>query len=232
MIGYARKALCVLAVLVAGSATIARADILVPDGLNPGDEYQFIFVTSETFHPASSTDINYYNDIVTAAAAGADALTKDWGLTWTVVGSTETKDAYVNAPVLAPVYRLDGLKVAADSNQFYGNVATGLSGTLTVTEKGTVTGGSALTGSDKFGVAKQNDLQLGPGTTEVGNVTNLTTFLDSGVSDKDGFYHYYALSNVIIVPVPEPSTITLWLCVAGLGLFVGVRRRKGGGQAS
>ena len=55
------------------SITSAKATIVtLPTGLNPGDQYRLVFLTS-TERNATSSDIAVYNAFVTAAAAGITA---------------------------------------------------------------------------------------------------------------------------------------------------------------
>ena len=63
----------------------AKADIYyIPPALSPGETYQLVFVTADSF-PATSTNIADYNNFVSAEAAAAptlavfDAL---YGVTW------------------------------------------------------------------------------------------------------------------------------------------------------
>ena len=63
-----------LAVAVAGIASRSDAAIItVPPGLNPGDTYRLVFVTSLT-RDAVSSDIGVYNDFVSTAAASSPDL--------------------------------------------------------------------------------------------------------------------------------------------------------------
>ena len=57
-----------MALAIAGIASRLYADpIIVPPGLNPGDKYRLVFVTSTTTD-ATSPDISYYNSFVTNVA--------------------------------------------------------------------------------------------------------------------------------------------------------------------
>jgi len=50
-----------------GTVDFSNADIPIPTGLVPGDQFQLVFVTSNTT-TAVSTDINYYNAFVNSDA--------------------------------------------------------------------------------------------------------------------------------------------------------------------
>src|ERR1035437_10826646 len=60
------KTLVVMAVAVAGIASRSDAGP-IPAGLNPGDKYRLVFVTSTTTD-ATSPDISYYKSFVTNMA--------------------------------------------------------------------------------------------------------------------------------------------------------------------
>ena len=108
---------------------------LIPDGLNPGEQFRLIFVSS-TRRDATSDDIGDYNAFVqAAAAAGHDDIT-DYSTTFTAVGSTAAVDARQNTSTRyggdttsntgddapgrgVPIYWLDGTQVADDYRDFY-----------------------------------------------------------------------------------------------------------------
>jgi hypothetical protein len=96
------------------AGTIAQAlPIFTPSGLNPGDTYQLVFVTS-TSTTALSTDIADYNAFVQAAAdavwlGGGTILD---GVQWSAIGSTDSVNTRDNAVVSGPVYNLGDELVA------------------------------------------------------------------------------------------------------------------------
>src|SRR5262249_2877133 len=108
--------LAVLTVVVgpwrAGSA---RADfMLVPAGLNPGDQFRAVFVSSAV-RDAHSSNIADYDQFITnlAVAAGIDTYFGS-PVTWQAIGSTATVDAIDRLPSTfgsPPIYRLDGALV-------------------------------------------------------------------------------------------------------------------------
>ncbi len=96
-----------------------QASIYVPPGLSPGDTYHLVFVT-EGYTNATSSDIDYYNAFVQSEAARNPSLTgTEMGVTWRVIASTSAIDARDNAHVEAPVYLLNGTKVADDHADFW-----------------------------------------------------------------------------------------------------------------
>ena len=78
-------------------STSANASLVVPAGLNPGDAYHVIFVSS-TGSVATSSDISSYDAFVQNVANNAGIGT-GIGVDWSVVGSTPTVDA-VESPLI------------------------------------------------------------------------------------------------------------------------------------
>ena len=95
--------------------------ITVPTGLNPGDQYRLVFVTSQITN-AESTDINYYNNFVTADANSVPTLAA-LNTTWTAIASTPTVDARDNtltnsnvaSDTSVPIYNLENNLVATSN---------------------------------------------------------------------------------------------------------------------
>ena len=85
-------------VLVAATGSLA-SPITVPTGLNPGDAYRLVFVTSTTLD-ATSSDIADYNAFVSGVANTVPELVA-LGTTWTAIG---------------PSAGLDGNKAPSSSN--------------------------------------------------------------------------------------------------------------------
>jgi hypothetical protein len=93
-------------------ASLAFAGPIVPAGLSPGDKYHLVFITRGV-HDGASSDISAYNSFVQTEAAANPALTgTDVGITWSAIASTRTVNARDNALVSAPIYLLNGTKVA------------------------------------------------------------------------------------------------------------------------
>ena len=70
----------------------ALADVILPTGLNPGDQYEIAFVTADTM-TATSGDIDDYNTFV-STEANQDATLGSLGATWHAIAG----NPYVNAP--------------------------------------------------------------------------------------------------------------------------------------
>jgi hypothetical protein len=113
----------IFALLVLVSGPVAFADIVIQAaGLNIGDQYRLVFVTSGSRN-AQSSNIADYNSFVTAQAAMSVDLVSI-NISWNAIGSTSTTDArdYTGTNPLAlgvPIYRLDGTLVAANNASFW-----------------------------------------------------------------------------------------------------------------
>ena len=126
-----------LALATLGTAGAAQAALMVvPTGLNPGDQYRLVFVTSGTiggwYSPIyGSANINDYNNFVTNDATGGtagidtalDVALNSAGfnpntITWKAIGSTQSVAARDNTDTNptefagVPIYLIDGKKIA------------------------------------------------------------------------------------------------------------------------
>lgn len=98
---------------------------LMPTGLDLGDCFRVLFVTSGT-RDATSGNINDYNNFVQLAALAGHSAIRDYGLQFRAVASTLAVDAIDNTETThtntdrgAPIYWLGGNKVADDYHDFY-----------------------------------------------------------------------------------------------------------------
>lgn len=217
------------------AVSTSHAGPVVPEGLQPGDSYQLVFVTAGT-HQATSTDVETYNDFVNQQAALAAALTgTDVGVEWFAVASTGTVDARDNAVVGAdvPVYLLNGTtKVADGYNDFWDG---SLDAAINLTQNLTTTGvfSRVWSGTNADGTASLHPL---------GNVPKADTGLSSVSYSSwihDGFWYttseskaFYALSETLTVPdpdesVPEPGSAAMLLIGCGCLAYARRRRRRG-----
>ncbi len=96
-------------------STPVWAAVVAPAGLNPGDTFRLVFVTS-TFTSATATEIAYYDDFVTASATAAGLDTYNGAVvSWQAIGSFSDTPAVLRVPATSnssPIYRLDGAIVA------------------------------------------------------------------------------------------------------------------------
>lgn len=153
-----RSRLFGFAALVVGSGMVsvhtpsATAQVYVPPGLNPGDTYHLAFVSSTT-RDAYSSDITDYDAHVQAAADAAGIGVTE-GVSWYAIGSTSSVDARDHAVVSAPVYRLDGVRIAAGYDDLWDGT---IDASLSITESGDLKESTVWTGTVSLGIA-QNPL--------------------------------------------------------------------------
>jgi len=228
-----------LAVVVAATflmfASAAQA-VIVPVGLNPGDTYHLVFVTSGG-RDATSSDIDDYNDFVQAQAALSPAITgTDLGVQYFAIASTETVDAIDNAPISGPVYLTDGTTlVATGSADMWDGF---LLSTLNKTQYGGIhtenhvwTG--TLSNGLKGGAGNPGIFYLGstsPPVVGAGINTHTTSLWTAGTFfSPDNILPFYAISEPLSVPVsavPEPTTLSLGIFAAGGLIGILWRRRR------
>ena len=112
---------------VAGPAvTAVPADwSLIPDGLDAGDRFRLLFLSSTTRN-AEPTDIADYNTWIRDRAANSHSDIQSYSSTFRVVGSTEAVDArdntgttYTSDDKGVSIYWLGGNQVADDYSDFY-----------------------------------------------------------------------------------------------------------------
>lgn len=204
---------------------VAKAAIITPASLEPGDVFRLVFVTSAT-RDATSNDILTYDAFVYFSALGA-GITTYYGqnVNWYALASTPTVDADDRlSGSTIPIYELDGTLVASGNRLWSGEF---LFSEINTNEFGNKSTTAVWTGTDRFGDAVPN-LQLGSGTgssafgltTENLQFPGLWTYTGfSGSSDQRSLY---AFSSLLVVPqstlppepelptpVPEPATLVL-----------------------
>ena len=231
----------VVVLMVLASSSIASAGLIVPPGIQPGQQYRLAFVTSGTT-TATSSDIATYNNFVTTQAGLVPGLN---ATTWTAIGSTLTVNARDNTGTnpsnpnhtSVPIFLLNGTRIANNNNDLWdGEVIT----PLQFTQYGAMLPGItfAHTGTIADGTGADNVFDL-PG--RLGNIIPLSptdsrswvmqgspwvsngNWIEAGHGFTTQSRHMYALSGVITA-VPEPSSLLL----VGLGTcgWSLVRRRR------
>ncbi len=209
---------------------------MAPTGANPatgeewkiGDTYHLLFITSGATQ-ATSSDIATYNTFVNDQAA-LSSLPGVSGLEWFAIATTSTSiHPRDNAPVSAPIYRLDDVLLATGFDQFYGDPPltgdnfTGLPATPTIDQHGNSRGGNVWTGSNRQGLAAASNRVLGQLDPRFGSSSNTRNYLDAfNMTSRNTAYPMYALSGPLTV-VPEPSSLAL---LGFGGLLLLLRRRK------
>lgn len=198
-----------------GSAT-AGFDLATPVGLSPGQTFRFVFATA-AFTDATNTDIAYYNAFVNTDANGATY--NGSVVAWKAIASTQTQNAFTNVGAAsAPVYLTSGARVANDTT------LTGLwSGSLLHAINWTISGPYTYVGLVWTGTASNGDTAAGLGTATptVGSVFQSNSgWIDGfeGPPASSRLGGLFGISEILTVPVPEPSS----LVTAGIGVVLGL----------
>jgi hypothetical protein len=91
-----RRSLIAIPFLTCSAAfyPLQGAILTVPPGMNPGETYRLVFVTS-TVRDATFTNVEDYNDFVTDTASSVPALAS-LGATWRAIASTASASAVAN----------------------------------------------------------------------------------------------------------------------------------------
>lgn len=197
---------------------------VLPPGLNPGDQYRLIFITSAGITAKSDNIADY--DAFVSEVANASPL-GSLGATWQAIVSTPTVSAADHlgaSPV--PIYRLDGQEVAAGTTGPQGLWSDGLNNpnphrsSVLFDEKGdnaqlvsNIPGSNiqniqlAWTGTAEDGSAENplgGALNFGVGCTIVADIRWID-YQDFG--DSSTLLPVYGISSVLTVPLPEPGPL-------------------------
>ena len=236
-------AVAVITVLAA-APSVAISAAYVPPGLNPGDQYQLVFVTQGTIDGVSAL-FSDYNAFAQSEAALNPSLTgTDQGVTWNAIISADTEEgssivagnlaglsaapplvhARDNAPVVAPVFRLDGTKVVDDfADMWDGDIDA----PINIDQFGSLLNTDVWSGTDPDGfstTATNGRLGLSVPVSGLSEETIFGEWINSNQSSNSNTYSVYALSGVLTVSgsaVPEPSSGLLMF----LGTFWLLKRR-------
>ena len=203
-------------------APAGAAPIVVPTGLNPGDPYRLVFVTS-TGRSAFSSDIADYNAFVTAAANAVPELLA-LGTTWTAIASTPSVDARDNTGTNPgggsgdPIYNTNDQLVATGNPDLWdGAIAV----PILYDENGNVRSSNvwACTLTDGTGA---------PGLGSCGGVgrsfESNARWINFGSQSASTQNPLYGISGTLIA-TPEPGTALL-LGAGLLGIAAGGRRNS------
>ena len=207
---------------------VAAKTIIPPPDLSPGDQYRLLFMTSGT-RDATSTEIEDYNAFVQQYADASPELAA-LEVNWQAVVSTPTVAARDNTgtnPEIFgegyPIYRVDGELVDQSYAALWNNEMTGL---LNITEFGEPfpfdprsNGVETWSGSHWDGRISPDALGTanpGTGTATIGGFLAWS----NSVASADAAYHIIGMSDLLAVPVPEPTFHISWL------LLLTIRRRR------
>ena len=212
---------------------------LIPSGLYEGDSFRLLFLSS-TKRDATATDIADYNTFIQTRAAAGHTAIQAYAGEFLVVGSTGDTDARDNTGTTytavdkgAPIYWLNGTKVADNyedfydgswSNESFNRNESGANGPST-----SVSGNYPFTGSDHDGTeafsvdnssrALGNDgvVRVGrPGGSHASNGPLGSTNTTDHGDDRP----FYGLSPVFTVLDPPPAPTSATVDPSGFVIYI------------
>jgi len=215
------------ALILAGTAVTGSADYiisrdspLIPAGLRPGDSFHLVFVTGNAYNrlsePTTHPDnINYFNALVNTVA-DSSSIPGLGAPNWFAIVSTRSADAVPvvvnavdNAVVSAPVYRVDGVRVASGFADMWDGA---IEAPINVNQNGATTNSGIWSGCAAYagnGLADATYALGGglEGMTGSSAETGGTWLANGGHTRRspDAALGYYALSEKITVEIP-PDT--------------------------
>ena len=225
---------------VAGPAvTAVPADwSLIPDGLDAGDRFRLLFLSSDT-RTAEPTDIGDYNTWIQDRVDAGHADIQDHTETFRAVGCTAAVDArddtgttYTSDDKGVPIYWLNGDKAADEYEDFYDETwdeEASMRDELgsTVSAPASVWTGCGHDGTERFGAGRS--LALGGFSVIYGvpnsDATNAGPLSSSNSTGRTGQRPFYGLSGVFSVSPPGEvlysATLTVGETTFGLDTYLG-----------
>ena len=213
-----------------GVSLVSGQVIRVPGGLERGDQYRLLFLSSAKT-TAESSDVSDYDEFV-QSLADASPEVGSWGYQWQAVVSSSDTDARdrinVNheVEVGVPIYRIDGLMIAEDYSKFWPDTDGDINfipplnvselGDMLVTTNPRDDSVEVFTATRASGIRDVKGMlggsPVGYGTPETGSREAIWR----GQWPAVELNHIYAISEVLTVPEPSQSTfavvITLLFC--------------------
>ena len=179
---------------------------LIPSGLGVGDDFRLLFVTS-TRRTAEDTGIGAYNAAVRGdVSSHGHTGVQGYSAGFNVLGCTQSISAIANTKTAstdpaAPIYWLDGAKVADDYADLYdgswdSNVPKYSDGTNAPTGSGPST--PTFVGCESTGES-DSSFYLGASSVGLGHPWAAGSELGSGTRPRTNSLRYYGLSGVFRV---------------------------------
>ncbi len=221
------------------------SNYVVPPGVNYGEQYRLIFVTSVT-NGANSMDIGYYDSFVTQLANAPGSMVQSLNLQWKVVGTTAdywtvTTNAidHIATTPDVPIYGLDGIQIATGvgtggQGLFSGSLMSGIH----ITEQASDAAGARVyTGI----CSASTGLACTDGWYALGFFQDYTMYGYAGHTDgtwatataiwrNSTSYSLYAISPALTNDAPEPAA--LGFIGGGMAVLCLVKRLRRPGSYS
>ena len=197
---------------------------LVPSGLQEGDQFRLLFLSS-TSRNAAPTSIATYNTWIQNRVAAGHTDIQGYSSTFNVVGSTAAVDARDNTGTTytsglsykgVPIYWLNGNKVVDDYEDFYDGGWDEEASMRTEAGTSIEAPNYVWTGSDDDGTEEffaGSSLALGKGSVRLGAPNNNTNIDEGPLSGTQNFhnsssYKLYGLSGVfrVVAGFNTPAT--------------------------
>ena len=228
----------IVVTLIVGMANIVQASFVppTPEGLNPGDQYRWVFVTSGAIDGQSS-DIDYYNNVVDDL--GDTVVNSDWKAIVSIgtqgnVANVHAKDNTGTnlSDSNIPIFNFAGKLVSAtDSVNMWQD---GVSNAITIDESGASYDGLVWTGTNKWGSGSAFKLGRPPfyKSTTSDTAADLATYWTAGtaVNNKTNLLPLYGISSVQtmspVAPIPEPASVITWTLLGVVGCIATWWRRR------
>ena len=222
-----------LSALLLLGVTGARADILPPFGLNPGDQFRLVFVSSQT-RIANQGDDQFLTGLADAAGLG---VYNGNPVGWHLLGSQSLPgpgaiDRLPNSS--DPIYNINGDLVANATHDIWSGT---LLHAIAYTETAAMVDTLVWTATLPNGHVPPTNQGLGDfGSVVVGRSSASDGgWVDFDLAFSNGTPHsFYGFSDVITVaaPVPEPNTVTLFVTAAPLLGLLALRWHRRRGRAT
>ena len=203
--------LSVFALAAIAAGTASAGSIATPTGLNPGDQFRIVFLSTTTT-TATNSNLSTYDSIVSSDATGYTYGGNS--PIWKAIVSSATIDAKdhigLQSTSVVRLYTVNGTKVSG------GNLWSGaLLNPINVTIGGTLYNTNVWTGTNSSDGNGATGGTMGSDWVATGDTKDTTWWANYGLFESTDMNSVYGISEVLTVPsaVPEPSTAML----AGLG---------------
>ncbi|MCP4277897.1 MAG: hypothetical protein GY779_16250, partial [Gammaproteobacteria bacterium] len=189
--------------LLTGAVSALDAPLaMVPAGLNSGDEFYIIFVTSGTTD-AVSMDIADYNAFVNTQADNSGVKgTDDATITWKAVvgtsGGGDQCDPYDGDATATAIYNLNGDKVADDRADMFD---ASLDNPILYDQDGNALDTNVWTGCYQDGNISPGFLMGDASPTYGESLSTVTQWVGVGAGANTNTYSIYAVSPKLTVPI-------------------------------